>query len=114
MIYSTIQDPFKMWIHEIWTSFKIASFPKAMALIFGITLTQVNILIGILIALAGGIVSIVFAIRKHMKREQSNRSKLILETIKALKDIPNSPIIDGMTLSQMTKLAENYLEQSKS
>lgn len=98
-----------MFLNDLLRQFGIAKIEKMMAVIFGfVTLTQVHTIVGILIVLAGGIVSVVFAVRKHLKKERSEKE---LHIIRVIKDLQESGLIEPeMTFQEKRAIALEHIE----
>lgn len=115
-MYSIISQDWKhsakMFLNDLLQQFGVAKTEKIMAAMLGfITLTQVHAIVGILILAGGGIVSILFAVRKHLKKERAEHETHVIKIIKEMNEA--DAFEEGTTFEQKREMAIEHIKLIK-
>lgn len=103
-----IKNNLKMFWYTFLEQLGVAKFEKMLLFVMGLSLTQIHTLVGIMVALAAGCVTVYFAVRKHRKREQRDHEKHILDVMKDLADMGRFE--EGMPFEERKRITIEYID----
>ena len=115
----TFKNSLQIWLQDIFHSCRIAGFEKSLAVVFGITLTQIHHIAGIMAIVIPLIVTIYFAIKKHTRRERFEMEQAEREEfdyiLKLVNELTESNVIDvNLAMEEKIAVAREIYQNSKS